>query len=83
MQQTIQQIDRDDDNDAAILLWHAMEQIRGEFQANVFEAFLLSSIDGLTASEIEAKLGMKPNAIQQAKFRVRGRLREVYGDLVS
>jgi RNA polymerase sigma-70 factor (ECF subfamily) len=83
LDQMIHDMNHDDEDDADTLLWQAIEQMRGSFSKHVFEAFWLSEVEGLSASEIQKKLGTNPNAIRTAKCRVRQRLRQVYGDLAS
>ena len=65
----------------ADLIQRALEAIRRDFSGNVWQAFLLTALQNRTSSEASAELGMRPNAVRQAKFRVLRRLREELGDL--
>jgi len=81
LQHTVEALGEGDDQESSILLWHALEQIRGDFQEQVFRAFWLHEVEGLPSAELQKILGMNANAIRQARLRVRRRLLEVYGDL--
>ncbi len=54
----------------------AAEQVRGEFQEATWRAFWLTAVDGKSAAEAGAGLGMSPGAVYVAKSRVLARLRE-------
>jgi RNA polymerase sigma-70 factor (ECF subfamily) len=58
------------------LAGRAMELIRGEFQPATWSAFWECAVRGRAAAEVALELGMKPNAVYQAKFRVLRRLRD-------
>lgn len=64
------------------LLIRALDLIRGDFEDHTWQAFWRSAIDGQTASEIGGALGMKVDAVYQAKARVLRRLRDELGDLM-
>lgn len=55
---------------------HALELLRGEFQDRTWQAFWRMTIDGRSAADIGAELGMTKKAVRQAKFRVLRRLRQ-------
>ena len=57
----------------------AAELIRGDFEDNTWQAFWMSAVDGMQASDIAERLGMTNNAVRQAKFRVLARLKEFVG----
>jgi RNA polymerase sigma-70 factor (ECF subfamily) len=55
--------------------------IRAEFEERTWEAFWRVTVDGRTAVEVAAELGMTPGAVYVAKSRVLRRLREEFGGL--
>src|SRR5262245_19657162 len=54
----------------------AMEHIKGEFQESTWQAFRLTAVDGASAADVSAQLGMSPGAIYVARSRVLARLKE-------
>jgi RNA polymerase sigma-70 factor, ECF subfamily len=64
-------------------LTRALDMIRSEFQERTWTAFWRLTVEGHSAAEIAADLGMTNNAIRQAKFRVIQRLRTEFGDLID
>jgi RNA polymerase sigma-70 factor (ECF subfamily) len=54
----------------------AMDRIKNEFQENTWRAFHLTAVDGISAAEAAAQIGMSPGAIYVAKSRVLARLKE-------
>ena len=54
----------------------AMEQVKSEFQAATWEAFLLTAIQGEAPSQVAARVGLSVGAIYVAKSRVIARLRQ-------
>lgn len=50
--------------------------IQTEFETTTWKAFWMATVDGKTAPEIAASLGITPHAVHQAKYRVLRRLRE-------
>lgn len=65
------------------VLSRALEMIRSEFQERTWTAFWRLTVEGESAAEIAADLGMKTNAVRQAKFRIMQRLRMEFGDLID
>jgi RNA polymerase sigma-70 factor (ECF subfamily) len=65
------------------LLHRALEQIRPEFEERTWRAFWRMAGESRTAAEIGKELGMAPNAVHQAKFRVLRRLRQEMAGLVE
>jgi RNA polymerase sigma-70 factor (ECF subfamily) len=65
------------------LVRRALDLVRGEFQETTWQAFWRFEVDGLSAAEVAAQLGMSPNAVHVAVCRVRKRLREEFGDLLE
>ena len=64
-------------------LMRALEMVRSEFQEQTWTAFWRMTVEGHSASEIAADLGMKTNAVRQAKFRIMQRLRTEFGELID
>jgi len=65
----------------ADLVQRALNAVRHDFSGHVWKAFLLTALQNRTSSEASVELGMTPNAVRQAKFRVLRRLREELGDI--
>lgn len=61
-------------------LLEQVDEVRNEFSENVWDAFWLTSVEGLSGVEAGEKLGMRRGAVYQAKFRVLKRLRRVLSD---
>lgn len=62
------------------LMAQALHLMSGEFQPNTWQAFWQTAILGRAANAVAADLGMTPNAVYLAKFRVLARLkRELRG----
>ena len=58
------------------VLRRLLELIEPEFSPAAWHAFRRQSVDGLTASQAAAELGVSPNAVLIAKSRVLRRLRQ-------
>ncbi len=54
----------------------AMDRIKSEFQANTWQAFWLTAVEGLAAADVAEQVGISPGAIYVAKSRVLARLKE-------
>jgi RNA polymerase sigma-70 factor (ECF subfamily) len=54
----------------------AMERVQGEFQASTWAAFLQTTVEGRTPSEVSGRVGLSVGAIYVAKSRVIARLRQ-------
>lgn len=54
----------------------AMEKIKHEFQEKTWQAFLLTAVEGLPASDVSKQIGLSAGAIYVAKSRVLARLKE-------
>jgi RNA polymerase sigma-70 factor (ECF subfamily) len=65
------------------LMHRALKLIEDDFGANTWQAFWRATIDGHSAAEIAADLGMSPEAVRQAKFRVLRRLRTELDQLID
>jgi len=62
------------------LMRRALDLIRGEFQESTWNAFRLTALEGLNATEAAKELDSTPQAVRQAKSRVLRRLRSELGD---
>jgi RNA polymerase sigma factor (sigma-70 family) len=77
-----EQPDGDDSPDAWELEYQrriaslAMERVKHEFQATTWQAFWLTSVEGLAAADAAREVGLSPGAIYVAKSRVLARLKE-------
>jgi RNA polymerase sigma-70 factor (ECF subfamily) len=58
------------------LVGRAAELIRADFQPTTWKAFWGCAVEGRPVAEVAGELGLAPNAVYQAKFRVLQRLRE-------
>ena len=65
-----------DDDEALGVVSRALTSIRDDFTPRTWHAFYRSAVNGHSASEIAADLGMTAKAVRQAKYRVLLRLRE-------
>jgi RNA polymerase sigma-70 factor (ECF subfamily) len=54
----------------------AMERVKGEFQANTWKAFWLTSVEGASTADAAKKTSLSPGAIYVAKSRVLARLKD-------
>jgi RNA polymerase sigma-70 factor (ECF subfamily) len=72
-----------DDDTAAEqgLFRRALEMIRSDFKDQTWQAFWRVVVDGRTAPEVAAELGMRPGTVRVAKSRVLKRLRKQLGDV--
>jgi len=62
------------------LVHRALRMIREDFSPSSWQAFLRTTVDGLTAAEVAEELGITTAAMRQAKYRVLTRLRELLAD---
>jgi len=58
------------------LLGWAMEKVRPEFAERIWSAFELTTVQEHSVGDTAERLGMTPNAVSIAKFRVISRIRE-------
>lgn len=65
------------------VMHQALELIRGEFEQRTWQAFWQMAVDGRSAAEIGAELGMASRAVRQAKYRVLRRLRQELEGLIQ
>ena len=66
-----------------LVMRRAVELLDGSFQEQSRKAFWLVVIDGYTAAESAEKLQMTEQAVWQACYRIRRRLREELADLID
>lgn len=66
-----------------VALSRALELIRNDFQPHIWQAFWRITVKGERAVDIASELGLTPNGVRQAKFRVVQRLRAEFGDLLE
>jgi len=71
------------DPDYVLIVRQALKVIESDFQPRAIQAFQMMNIDDLTAAEVAEKLGMTANAVRQAAYRVRQRLREMLHGLLD
>src|SRR5262245_45908727 len=71
------------DPGAAGLLHRALDVIRGDFEERTWRAFWRTAIDGQSAAAVADELGLRPDAVYQAKARVLRRLREEMRGLID
>jgi RNA polymerase sigma-70 factor (ECF subfamily) len=65
------------------LFHRGLDLIRAEFAERTWQAFWRTAVDGQSAGDVAAELGMSPGAVRVAKCRVLQRLREELGDLIE
>lgn len=65
------------------LYQRALEQVRGEFEPQTWQAFWLCAVEERAPAELAEQLGMTPAAIRQAKSRVLRRLKREMGELLT
>jgi RNA polymerase sigma-70 factor (ECF subfamily) len=63
-------------HDTPGLVERALELVRPDFEPHTWRAFWRTAIDGRPAREVAEELGMAPNAVHQARFRIVKRLRQ-------
>lgn len=68
--------------EANSLYQRALDLIQTEFEERTWRAFLLVSVEGRTAEEAAAALGMSQGAVYVNKSRVLRRLKEEFSDLI-
>jgi RNA polymerase sigma-70 factor (ECF subfamily) len=86
LQETPAAAAEDDPEDAAqtsAVFHRALGFLHSEFEQRTWQAFWRITIDGQSAGDVAAELGMTSAAVRMAKSRVLRRLREELGDLVS
>ena len=66
--------------ESAALLHRALAQIRSAIEPQTWAAFWRTAVEGHSASDVAAELGISPLCVRQAKSRVLRRLRQQLGD---
>ena len=59
-----------------------LQQIRIDYEENIWKAFWRTTIDGQKAVDVAQELGMTHGAVRTATYTVRRRLREELQDLL-
>ncbi len=74
-----------DDGDTAgkLLVTRALELVRPDFEVHTWQAFERMVLQSLPAAQVAEELGMRPNAVHQARFRVLRRLRQELAGLIQ
>lgn len=77
--------DSDDEaeSEQSIVVQRAMELIKPEFDRRNWDAFWQVAVEGRSAVEVAAEAGVNPQAVRQANYRIRRRLRLVLEGLVE
>ena len=70
-------------NEDAFIVERAMDLIRDEFDPRNWNAFEEVALKERSAAEVARELGVDPQVIRQANYRIRRRLRLVLEDLVK
>jgi RNA polymerase sigma-70 factor, ECF subfamily len=60
-----------------------LEQVRGEFESNTWQAFWLTVIEGRAPAALTVELQMSVAAIRQAKSRILRRIKVEVGDIID
>jgi RNA polymerase sigma-70 factor (ECF subfamily) len=58
------------------LVRRALEAVRGEVEPATWQAFWRTTMEGHSSAEVARDLGLSPNAVRQAKYRLLRRLRQ-------
>jgi len=61
----------------------AVEQVRAEAEERTWQAFWVAAVEGRPAAEVADQLGMSIQAVYDAKYRVRRKIRQQFGDLLG
>ena len=70
-------------DDRRYLIHRAIELVRGEFEAKTWAAFWRTTVDGQSAEDVAAEVGISREAVYIAKSRVRRRLLAEFGTLID
>ncbi|MEZ6141423.1 MAG: sigma-70 family RNA polymerase sigma factor [Zavarzinella sp.] len=78
LNQLLPETEPEEENEAVDqgIIHRTLEMIREDFNEATWKAFWRTTIDGISAADAGAELGMNANAVYQAKSRVLRRLRE-------
>lgn len=75
--------DEDPPSELEALRRRALELVRSQVEERTWQAFWLTAIEGHSANDIAASLGVSPTAVRMAKSRVLRRLKEQFDDLIQ
>ena len=75
--------DDDPESEDAIVVQRAMELIKPEFDPRNWDAFEEVALKGASAADVARQLGVEPQTIRQANYRIRRRLKLILQDLVD
>ena len=75
--------DPEDAEQVSALFHRALGLLHSEFEQRTWQAFWRITVDGLSAVDVAAEIGMTASAVRMAKSRVLRRLREELGDLLD
>lgn len=75
--------DEDAGEENALIVQRAMDLIQPEFSPQNWKAFRLVALEDYSAVEIAEQLNVQPQAVRQANYRIRRRLRLVLQDLME
>jgi len=64
------------------VIHRALELIQADFTSTTWECFVRTTLQGQSCVDVAAHLGMNPNAVRQARYRVLHRLRQELEGLV-
>lgn len=67
--------DAGDDSEHTLLVRRALELIEPEFQPQNWAAFRQVTLQGRSAAEVAEEMGVAPQVVRQANYRIRRRLR--------
>jgi RNA polymerase sigma-70 factor (ECF subfamily) len=70
------EVEPSDFDSHASLVHRALVLVRGDFQPQTWQAFWQTVVEGQSATEVGAELGMTPAAVRQAKYRVLCKLQD-------
>lgn len=67
----------------SIVMRRAVKLLESAFEESTYRAFWRFAIEGVDSSEVADELGMTPQAVRQACYRVRRKLQTELGDVLS
>jgi RNA polymerase sigma-70 factor (ECF subfamily) len=75
--------DADIASDRALVVRQAMELIKPQFTPQNWQAFWQVAVEGRSAVDVAEQLGVNAQAVRQANYRIRRRLREILEGLLD
>lgn len=73
----------DEAQEVGIIMRHAVTVLKEHFNESTYRAFWMFSVDGIGTDVIGEQLGLSPQAVRQACYRVRRRLKVELGELLG